>query len=97
MKRKKTNLYLNQNYSKWEIRKECPIPPSDLATNKDFAFKYLLPQETDDTYKKKVIYGYLCNVSINEFNRLWDKNADLLLSSFLSYTKRLKTSTENVA
>lgn len=85
---KKDALFLGKQVAKWEIDRNCKVSIDTLLNNKDEAFKEMLPNETKETAKFRILNGYYCNLLIEEFTRLSKKDEKLIKDNCLDVARK---------
>ena len=67
---KKNFLFKQQDLQKWELPTGCEIAIDTLYNNREVALKEMLPKETNESARIRMMHGYLCNKIFEEFDRL---------------------------
>ena len=73
---KKIELFKKGDISKWELSEE-KIELNKLMKDKILAYNKMLPQETKNCIKNKMIYGFYLNDIINEYEKMRKLNSYL--------------------
>lgn len=86
---KKEKKFEVKNTSSWELDASAISNGERLLTDKALAFREMLPKESQEARKCRMLYGYYTNKVIEEFNRLLDKNEEPFKRQFMTTIKAL--------
>lgn len=72
--KKKETLFEQKNIVKWKLDSSLTTSVESLLKNKGIAFVEMLPDETNDIQKLKMVYGFYSNKLMEEFARIISKD-----------------------
>jgi len=74
LRKKKEQKFELRNTATWELESSAFANAGMLLDNKEIAFKEMLPKETRDTQRIRILYGYYSNKVIEELERILRKD-----------------------
>ena len=83
LRKKKEQRFDQKNIATWELEPSAASQASTLLQNKEIAYKEMLPKETKEVQKFRILYGYHSNKLVEEFKRILEKNRISLKSDFI--------------
>ena len=86
VKKKEKNFEM-KNTATWELDPSVLPQADSLLTDRALAFKEMLPRESQEVRKLRMIYGYFTNKVIEEFLRILKKNENVFKDKFESIGK----------
>ena len=96
LKEKKDVLFAQKSVEKWRVEPGCTIPIDTLLKNKSIAFPEMLPDETRETNKLRLVFGYFSNKVLEEYTRVNKKDAEDIKAHFLKVAREQCNTFEDV-
>ena len=93
---KKNVLFEQQLIPKWELAPDCTLSMDELFTNRIAALREILPGESKECGKMRMLHGYMCNKIVEEFQRLCERSKEQVLYSILFVAKMSRDSAKDV-
>ncbi len=93
---RKAELFDRQEVSKWDLSPECNVHMDTLFTNRTVAMREILPRESKECAKIRMVYGFMCNKLSEEFDRMCQKEAGKTAFSIMFAAKICRDTAKEV-
>lgn len=81
--KKKEQKFEQKNTTTWELGPSALTNLNSMLTDKGLAFQEMLPRESDEAKKLRMMYGYYTNKVVQDFDRVQKKNEGPFKKHFL--------------
>eukprot|EP00826_Nyctotherus_ovalis_P047292 TRINITY_DN5423_c0_g2_i11.p1 TRINITY_DN5423_c0_g2~~TRINITY_DN5423_c0_g2_i11.p1 ORF type:complete len:505 (-),score=152.73 TRINITY_DN5423_c0_g2_i11:66-1580(-) len=75
---KKTLLFKQREVEKWELSPNCTVPIEIITSDYNQALKEILPEETNDCARMRMLFGFFSNEIVEDFGRVCNRDNDKL-------------------
>jgi hypothetical protein len=79
---KKAYLFDGRLVDQWQLPADCMYTSKSLLSNRERAFKEMLPNESKEVDRHKDTYGYYSNKVKEEFRRVCDRSLNVYVEKF---------------
>lgn len=75
---RKTLLFKQREIEKWELSPNCTVPVEIITSDYSQALKEILPEETSDCARMRMLFGFFSNEIVEDFGRVCNRDNDKL-------------------
>lgn len=94
--KKKEVKFEQKNTATWELGPSALANLNSMLTDKGLAFQEMLPRESDEARKLRMMYGYYTNKVVQDFDRVQKKNEAPFKKHFLEASSVLIEKVEKI-